>query len=98
MFCNDPGYSNTNSNIESFNATFKREYTIYYKCTMLAACRKIFNCIRDYSDSSQKRNVFNKMPRFDKEIKEKANKIEDAIKVLSLDEVADMSTRKISCC
>jgi len=35
---------------------------------MLAACRKIFNCIRD---------VFNKVPRFDKEIKEKANKIEE---------------------
>ena len=44
---------------------------------MFAACRKIFNCIRDYSDSSQKRNVFNKIPRFDKEIKEKANKIEE---------------------
>jgi hypothetical protein len=34
-------------------------------------------CIRDYSDCSQKRNVFNKIPRFDKEIKEKANKIKE---------------------
>ena len=54
-----------------------REHTKYYKCTMLAACRKIFNCIRDYSDCSQKRNVFNKIPRFDKDIKEKANKIKE---------------------
>ena len=47
IFCNDPGYANTNSNIESFNATFKREYTKYYKCSMLSACHKILNCIKD---------------------------------------------------
>ena len=48
MFCNDPCYENTNSNIEHINA----EYTKYYKCTMLAAYRKIFNRIKDYSDFS----------------------------------------------
>jgi hypothetical protein len=76
MFFNDLSYADTNSNFESLNGTFKGEYTKYYKSTVLATCRKIFNCIRDYSDSSQKRNYFNKIPRFDKEIKEKANKIE----------------------
>jgi hypothetical protein len=75
IFRNDPGYANTNSSIESFNATFKREYTKYYKCTMLSACRKILNCIKDYSDSTQKRNIYYKIPRYVKEIKEKANGI-----------------------
>jgi hypothetical protein len=27
IYCNDPGYANTNSNLESFNSTFKRDYT-----------------------------------------------------------------------
>ncbi len=74
MFCNDPGYANTNSNIESFNATFRREYTKYYKCTMLAACRKIFNCIRDYSDYSQKETFLIKYLDLIKKSKKKRTK------------------------
>jgi hypothetical protein len=59
-FFNNPSYANTNSYI--INAKLKREYTKYYKCTRLGAC-KIFNCIRDYSGYSQKRNVYNKVQK-----------------------------------
>ncbi len=64
IFLNDPGYANTNSNLESFNSSFKRDYTI------ITACNKIFECIVEYSTSAE--NVFHFVPRFDKSVKERA--------------------------
>ena len=75
IFCNVPGYANTNSNIESFNATFKRDYTKFFKCTMLTAVKKLFQCIVDYSNRADTMNTFWESPKFDKDIKEAASKL-----------------------
>jgi len=69
IFCNDP-HANTNSNIESFNATFKRDYTKFFKCTKLTAVKKLFSCIVDYSNRADTMNTFWESPQFDKDIKE----------------------------
>ena len=74
IFRNDPGYANTNSNIESFNASFKRDYTKHFKCSIITICNKIFECIVEYSTSPE--NVFYSSPRFDPEVKEEAKLVD----------------------
>lgn len=70
IFRNNPGYANTNSNIESFNASFKRDYTKFFKCSMYSSVNKIFECIIEYSNAAQ--NHFYDSPSFDKNLKKKA--------------------------
>ncbi len=74
IFLNDPGYANTNSNLESFNSTFKRDYTKHFKCSIITSCNKIFECIIEYSTSAD--NIFHLVPRFDKSIRERALSID----------------------
>jgi hypothetical protein len=74
IYLNDPGYANTNSNNESFNSTFKSDYTKFCKCSILSACKKILECITYYSNSAN--NVWNTCPRYDKDLKERAKAID----------------------
>lgn len=39
IFCNEPGFANTNSKIESFNASFKIDYTKHFKCSNISNVR-----------------------------------------------------------
>ena len=66
---------NLNSNIESFNSTFKRVYTNYFKCSMYVACLKIFDCIGDYSNQADERNRFNESPAYDENVRKYADHI-----------------------
>ena len=75
IFNNNPGYANTNSNIESFNSTFKRVYTNYFKCSMYVACLKIFDCIGDYSNKADERNHFHESPEYDESVRKYADNI-----------------------
>ena len=64
----------TNSNIESFNASFKRDFTKRSKLSIISACNKIFECINQYSNSPE--NVFHTEPRYVSEVKRKAQLID----------------------
>ncbi len=66
IFHNDPGYANTNSNIESFNATFKRNYTKYNKCSILSILRKLIDCVIEYGNKALEKNVYRVAPKFDR--------------------------------
>jgi hypothetical protein len=67
IFRNSPGFANTNSNIESFNATFKRDFTKRIKGSMLCSLNKLFTCIIYYSQPLN--NVWFVCPAFDEDIK-----------------------------
>lgn len=70
VFRNLPGYANTNSNIESWNATYKRDYSRRVRQSVLRACTTIFKTIK--FNSQIKNNKFQVRPAFDKEIKKAA--------------------------
>lgn len=74
IFRNSPGFANTNSNIESFNATFKRDFTKRIKGSMLCSLNKLFTCIIYYSQPLN--NVWFVCPAFDEDIKRLASKLE----------------------
>ena len=73
VFNNPPGYANTNSPIESFNATFKRDFAKRIKCSVYRALNKIADCAEYYL--SARNNYFNKKPKFDQAVKDKATSI-----------------------
>jgi len=74
VFCNPPGYANTNSPIDqSFNATFKRDFTKRIKCSMYRVLNKISESVQYYSN--EKNNFFNEKPKFDADIKLRASEI-----------------------
>ena len=73
IFRNAPGFANTNSNIESFNATFKRDFTKRIRGSLITACTKLYNCISYYSLPTN--NIWYSYPEFDKQIKDWALKI-----------------------
>jgi hypothetical protein len=51
IFRNPPGYANTNSNIESFKATLKRDFTGRRKLKVSSALKKLEDVIFYYSDA-----------------------------------------------
>ena len=73
IFRNSPGFANTNSNIESFNATFKRDFTKRIKGSIISSCNKLFNCIIYYSNPAN--NQWNNSPAFDQVVRDQALKI-----------------------
>ena len=73
IFRNHPGYPNTNSNIESFNAIVKRDITERIKLSVSEVMTKLRILIINYSTKHAK--TFATIPSFDKEIKEKADAI-----------------------
>ena len=52
IFRNPPGFANTNSNIESFNATIKRDFTGRKKLKINSALQKLDQIIHYYSNDS----------------------------------------------
>ena len=70
VFRNIPGYANTNSNIESFNATFKRDITEGLKNSVSVTLVKMKECVVFYS--TKKVKSFAVMPKFDDKLKELA--------------------------
>ena len=75
IFRNDPGFANTNSNIESFNSTLKRDFTKRFKCSFARAIEKLFSTIIYYSNDDNPANIFNLIPEFDSALKVEALKI-----------------------
>ena len=57
LFNTPPGFATTNNPEESFNKQLKESYTEYLRLTILTACNKVYNLIKDYS-LSQKPNDF----------------------------------------
>ena len=72
----DPGFANTNSNLESFNATIKRDFTKRWKCSLAKAIEKLFEVIFYYSNDNNEANEFNVIPAFDLNLKEQALHLE----------------------
>ena len=75
---NDPGFANTNSNIESFNSTIKRDFTKRWKCSLAKAIEKLFELIVYYSNDDNIVNEFKLIPAFDSKIKERALKMDSS--------------------
>ena len=59
-----------NSNIESWNATFKRDFTKCLKFSILKACKLLYKVIDYYRNENN--NCFENRPAFDAVLKEKA--------------------------
>ena len=88
IFRNLPGYANTNSNIESFNATIKRDMTLRVKLSMYSILIKMRELILFYS--TNKALPFQTMPAFDNKLKTLAVAIpESSFKFIT--------TRKVEC-
>jgi hypothetical protein len=66
MFHNLLGWSNTNSNIESFNATIKRDFSLRKRCSMWGSVDIIEEIILNYSTCKKE---FWVTPKFDKDTK-----------------------------
>ena len=65
IFRNPPGYANTNSNIESFNASIKRDFTFRKKLSVYVAVNKIKEIVHYYSVNKE---IFHTIPKFNKKI------------------------------
>ena len=61
IFRNPPGYANTNSNIESFNASIKRDFTFRKKLSVYVAVNKIKEIVHYYSVNKE---IFHTIPKF----------------------------------
>ena len=61
IFHNPPGWSNTNSNIESFNAVIKRDFTLRRRYSVYASVEMMEDIILYYSTNPKK---FNTTPKF----------------------------------
>lgn len=71
IFNNPPGWANTNSNIESFNATIKRDYSLRRRYSVFGSVDIICTMIVYYSSHKK---TFHITPKFDKDIKIYAKK------------------------
>jgi len=61
IYQNEPGFCNTNSNMESFNATVKRDFTKRFQMSILKTLRILSDLTNYYS--KPKNNTFNYTPR-----------------------------------
>jgi hypothetical protein len=73
---NFPGYRNTNSNIESFNSTYKRDFSKRQKMSIFKALKCVFKTILYYSLEDGKNNKWFSIPAFDPKVKESASLID----------------------
>lgn len=62
IYHSPPGYANTNSNIESFNATIKRDFFFRKRLSVIGAVSKIEEIIRYYS--IEEKSLFHIYPKF----------------------------------
>ena len=67
IYHNPPGWSNTNSNIESFNATIKRDFSLRRRYTVYGSVNIIKEIISYYSVNT---DIFQLNPRFEQKIHE----------------------------
>ncbi len=65
-----PGFANTNSNIESFNATIKRDFFMRKRLSVLGCALKLEDVIKYYSSNDIE---FNRYPKFNQDIQNKAS-------------------------
>ena len=72
VYRNFPGYANTNSNLESFNSTYKRDFNNRLKMSIVKAAKCVFKCILFYSLENGKNNMWSDKPAFDRSVKEAA--------------------------
>ena len=75
IFRNKPGYANTNSNLESFNATIKRDHFKGKVSHISGSITHVGNIIRFYSSHGKK---FELLPKFDKNLLKMATKLTKA--------------------
>ena len=68
IFRNHPGYPNTKSNIESFNAIIKRDFTERIRLSIANTIRKIMDILIFYSSANAKE--FSVEPKFYAEIRD----------------------------
>jgi hypothetical protein len=61
IYYNEPGYANTNSNIESFNATIKRDFFKRKRFSVYGAILKLEEIIKYYSKADIE---FHTLPKF----------------------------------
>ncbi len=66
VFTNPPGWANTNSNIESFNATIKRDHSLRRRYSVYGSVDVIIQMIEYYSTHKK---TFYTIPKFDKKTK-----------------------------
>lgn len=71
IYHNEPGYANSNSNVESFNNVIKRDFTGRRRLSIKAAIEKIGQIIVYYSTKGPQ---FENKPKFDNKIKSIAEK------------------------
>jgi hypothetical protein len=71
-FRNLPGYANTNSNLESFNETIKRDFTNKRVSHIFESLSKIAEIITYYSDHQQE---FFTTPKYNKNVFEKTKSL-----------------------
>jgi len=69
VFCNPPGWVNTNSNIESFNATIKRDHSLRRRYSVFGSVEIIIQMITYYSSQQM---PFETLPRFNSKTKSHA--------------------------
>ena len=74
IFRNDPGMANTNSNIESYNATVKRDYTLRKRLSVITLLDKFKTIVIVESGSTID---FSYLPAFKPKLKEKLNLISE---------------------
>jgi hypothetical protein len=75
IFRNNPGFANTNSNIESFNNVIKRDFTGRRKLSVKVALDKINDMIEYYSTNYLE---FQFKPAFDRKMLSNAKKLSDS--------------------
>ena len=72
IFRNKPGFANTNSNLEGFNATVKRDFTDHTSFHISGAIRIIGDIIAHYSINFL---IFENSPKFDKNVVDLASRL-----------------------
>jgi hypothetical protein len=72
IFRNNPGFANTNSNLESFNATIKRDFTNGRVSHISGAIKKLGQMIEFYSAHAKS---FEYCPKYNKKVLEMANSL-----------------------
>ena len=90
IYHNEPGWANTNSNIESFNAAIKRDFFKRRRMTVIGAVHKIEEIIKYYSTNKKE---FHILPKYsDKLDKFSLSKTLKDIKVIEKLSVSIKST------
>ena len=72
IYCNPPGWANTNNPIESFNATIKRDFFMRKRHSVFGAVLKLELIVKYYSN---KETPFHMLPKYSDKLHDKAKKL-----------------------